>query len=263
MKNVLLLVHDDKGQEARFQAALDLTRALEGHLSCVDVAIMPGVGFDDYVGNGGAMLLAAEQARESENKAALQARLEKEDVSWDWTDVTASISGGVISASTLADVIVMDAGFEGYPSMREMASQILVRARKPLLAVPQTLERMAFNRALIAWDGRASCAATMRACTPLLALADEVEIFMVRDGAERTDPLEAAQYLSRHNIHATVRTIDDALNAPDVAIAQECERWRPDYVLMGAYGRGRLMEAFGGVTKRMLGKAKLPLLLGH
>src|SRR4051812_13689734 len=28
MKNVLLLVHDDAGQEARFQAALDVTRAL-------------------------------------------------------------------------------------------------------------------------------------------------------------------------------------------------------------------------------------------
>ena len=27
MKNVLLLVHDDQGQEARLQAALDLTRA--------------------------------------------------------------------------------------------------------------------------------------------------------------------------------------------------------------------------------------------
>lgn len=263
MKNVLLLVHDDEGQEARLQAALDLVRALEGHLSCVDVTVMPGIGFDDYVGSGGALLLEAEQAQESRNKAALQARLEKEDVSWDWTDVTSSIAGGVLSASALADIIVLDAGFEGYPSMREMASQILVRARKPILAVPPTLERMAFGRALIAWDGRASCAATMRACTPLLALADEVQIFMVRDGADRTDPLEAAQYLSRHDIHATVRIIDNAQDAPDVAIAQECARWRPDYVLMGAYGRGRLMEAFGGVTKRMLGRAALPLVLGH
>jgi nucleotide-binding universal stress UspA family protein len=32
---------------------------------------------------------------------------------------------------------------------------------------------------------------------------------------------------------------------------------------MGAYSHGRLLEAFGGVTKRMLNKSNLPLVLGH
>jgi hypothetical protein len=39
MKNVLLLVHDDPGQEARVQAALDVVRAIEGHLICLGVAV--------------------------------------------------------------------------------------------------------------------------------------------------------------------------------------------------------------------------------
>lgn len=39
MKTVLLLGHNDAGQEARLQAALDLTRALSGHLICVDIPI--------------------------------------------------------------------------------------------------------------------------------------------------------------------------------------------------------------------------------
>jgi hypothetical protein len=38
MKNILLLVHDDVGQEARLQVALDVTRALTGHLESLDVA---------------------------------------------------------------------------------------------------------------------------------------------------------------------------------------------------------------------------------
>ena len=49
MKNVLLLIHDDAGQEARLQAALDVTRALEGHLTCLDVAIVPPVMGIDIV----------------------------------------------------------------------------------------------------------------------------------------------------------------------------------------------------------------------
>ena len=86
---------------------------------------------------------------------------------------------------------------------------------------------------------------------------------MARDGAEKTEPSEAAEYLSRHGIHASVRIVDDGLHAPDQLIADECARWHADYVVMGAYGHGRLMETFGGVTKRMLAKSKLPLVLCH
>jgi hypothetical protein len=39
MRNILLLVHDDDGQQSRLHAALDLTRAVEGHLRCLDVTL--------------------------------------------------------------------------------------------------------------------------------------------------------------------------------------------------------------------------------
>jgi nucleotide-binding universal stress UspA family protein len=138
-----------------------------------------------------------------------------------------------------------------------------MHAHRPILAVPETTTRMGFERALIAWDGEASCAATLRACVPLLTLAENVEIFMVRDGAQGTDPAEAAEYLSRHGIHPAICVVDDAVTRPDELIAEECVRWKADYVVMGAYGRGRLMESFGGVTKRLLAKSEVPLVLGH
>jgi nucleotide-binding universal stress UspA family protein len=34
-------------------------------------------------------------------------------------------------------------------------------------------------------------------------------------------------------------------------------------MLMGAYGHGRLVETFGGVTKHFLAQANVPLILGH
>ena len=263
MKNVLLLVHDDAGQEARLQAALDLTRTLGGHLQCVDVTIVPALFADDYDGMGSALLLEEERNRESENEIDLKRRLVLEDVSWDWVDTTASVAEGMLDAAALADIIVLNSGLDSYPSTRDVVSRILMRCHKPILTVPETLKQLSFGRALIAWDGQESCAVTMRACTPLLALADEVEIFMVRDGAERLEPEEAAEYLSRHGIHANIRVIDDGLHAPDALIAEECAQWRPDYILMGAYNHGRLAETFGGVTKRMLGKTRLPIILGH
>lgn len=265
MKNILLLVHDDEGQEARLQAALDLTRALDGHLTCIDVAAIPMIVGDYYGGAGEAMLMAEEREREGGNKATLEARLAREDVAWDWIDATGVIADKVLEAATLADLIILNRKLDGFPlpDMHNIASRVLMHARKPIVAVPDTLRRFDLRRALVAWDGSKSAAAAMRASVPLLALANDVEIFMVRDGAEQVEPDEAAEYLSRHNIHASVRIVEDGLHPADRLIAEECARWHADFVVMGAYGHGRLMEAFGGVTKRMLSKSKLPLVLAH
>lgn len=103
----------------------------------------------------------------------------------------------------------------------------------------------------------------MRAAVPLLALAGDVEIFTAREDDMRIDPEQAAAYLSRHGIHAGIKLVDRGRDRPDTLIAGEGEAWRADYIVMGAYGRGRLMETFGGVTKRMLQGSRLPLLLGH
>jgi len=264
MKNILLLAHDDGGQEARLQAALDLTRALNGHLSCIDVTIVPNIA-GDYDGTGSAMLLADERDREAHNKAILEGRLASEDVAWSWSDVTGFAAEAVVDMAALADLIILNRRLDQfpYPDMSGLASRILMKARKPVVAVPDDVRGFKLGRALIAWDGQRSAAATMQACVPLLALAEEVQVCMVRDGAEHTEPTEAAQYLSRQNIRASIRIIDDSLTAADQLIAEEAANWHADYILMGAYGRGQLMETFGGVTKRMLAHSKLPLILGH
>ena len=101
MKNVLLLVHDDAGQEARLQCALDLTRAIEGHLACVDVAIMPRF-MDDYVSSGGeGVLIAQEEAREARNRYRLEQRLTAEDVPWHWADGEGAIADSLREIRTI------------------------------------------------------------------------------------------------------------------------------------------------------------------
>ncbi len=264
MKNVLLLVHDDAGQEARYQTALDLTRAFGGHLTCIDVSVFPVLAAD-YSGVASATLFADECARESKNKADHEARLAHEDVSWDWIDARGSLVDAVVKAATLADLIVLNRQVDSFsfPDMEDVAGRILTQARKPIVAVPDDLKRFELGRALVAWDGRASSAATMRACVPLLVLASQVEIFTVGNDADRTDPTEAAEYLSRHGIHASVRTVEAGGRKPDQLIVEESARWHADYVVMGAYDHGRLMQTFGGVTKRLLTSSKLPLVLGH
>jgi nucleotide-binding universal stress UspA family protein len=129
--------------------------------------------------------------------------------------------------------------------------------------VPQDQKGFRTGRALVAWDGGASCAAAMRAAVPLLRLASDVHIFSAVDRPEEFALEAPAAYLSRHGIHASTRIVPRGKAAADELISAECQAWSADYLVMGAYGRGRLREVFGGVTKRMLGMSSIPMVLAH
>ena len=109
-----------KYRKAQLQCALDLTRALDGHLSCIDVAIMPRF-MDDYVSSGGeALLIADEEAREARNRDRLERRLTAEDVPWSWSDRSGMLDESVEQALRLNDIVVVNAHLDHFPH-REMA----------------------------------------------------------------------------------------------------------------------------------------------
>ena len=267
MKNILLLVHDDAGQEARLQAALDLTRALGGHLKCLDVtplAVCPGDGFGS---DGAAIMLQYEQAQESANKARLTQRLAAEDVAWEWQDMIGGFEDCLAAEARLADLIVVNRQLDDYPlpDMRAIAGGLVVRSGVPVLAAPADAEGLRANgAALIAWDGSNEAAAAVAAAEPLLALAASVTLLEVEDGSVRAPAEEAARYLSRHGIHPRIlRLAPDGVDVSATILAQ-AKSGAFDYVVMGGFGHRRFVEAlFGGVTRRMLTASPIPLFLAH
>lgn len=265
MKTVLLLVHDDEGQDARLAVALDLTRALGGHLVCIDVTPSPVIAGDLYVGFGEAAVISDERDSEARNKQAVCDRLSREDVRWSWTDVTGDIAGCVTAAAGLADLIVLNRALDEHhvPDMRGIVSRILAHTHAPVVAVPPAARRFDPGRALVAWDGRSSAAAALRASVPLLALARAVEIFSAVDPDDSAAPADAADYLRRYGIEADIRMIPRRGSGAAELIATECERWDAGYVVMGAYGRGQWRELFGGTTTRLLKSTPIPLVLCH
>jgi nucleotide-binding universal stress UspA family protein len=267
MKNILLLIHDDAGQEARLQCALDVVRAVNGHLHCLDVSLMPPLPDCSFDGAAEAILVTDERAREAANKTTIERRLGHEDVAWSWADATGAFVPCIGDAAQLADLIILNRKLDSfpYPDMRAAAGQILLRSGKPVLAVPDDARRFAISgRALVAWDGSPCCIAAMRTAVPLLSLATEVILLEIDDGSIRAPAEEAAEYLSRHDIHARI-VRDFALSQPASKILLiGIELQHADYVVMGAYGHPRLSEAiFGGVTRRMLAASPVPVLLAH
>lgn len=267
MKNILLLVHDDEGQEARLQVALDVTRAVGGHLACLDVSVMP-VLMDDYISAAGtAMLLDDEHEREKANREKIEARLAKEQVLWDWTDTTGLIAPRLTEASALADLIVINRRLDAFPlpDMEAVAGELLVKSRKPILAVPDSARGLnVCGRVMVCWDGSVAATNALRAAVPLLQLAESVILFEVDDGSIETPAEEAATYLSRHGIEPVIvrRTLPDG--KPADAILDEVRRRPIDYVVMGGFSHRRFTEALlGGVTRALLAHSPVPLFLAH
>jgi len=267
MKNILLLVHDDAGQEARFQAALDLARALDGHVSCLDVAIVPTM-VDDYVPAGGAsLLLADEQERERSNRARLDVRLQAEDVRYDWSTACGDLLGCLREAAGLADLIILNRQLDAlpYPDMRSVAAGLLRTAQKPLLAVPEQARGFdVTSHAIVAWDGSAPSMRALQAAVPLLRHASEITIVEIDNGTLKARATEAAEYLSRHGLKPVVRRLADSGTPIAKVLIEEIRILRAGTVVMGGYGHSPLREAvFGGVTRRMLTESPVPLFLAH
>lgn len=266
MKNILLLVHDDVGQEARFQAALDVTRAVGGHLACVDVVEMPMMVDGFYGGTGEMVLLEDARARERVNKARLQQRLAEEDVAWSFVDGCGDLAACLVDAAGSADLIVVNRKLDAFPApdMRAIASDVLTRTNAMVLAVSDSCRRFeAVGRALVAWDGSQPAMTALQRAVPLLQLAQAVKIVQVGERDQGIAIEEAAAYLSRHGIECEVEMRP---RAPDIAAALRTAAadFAASYLVMGAYKHRPTTEAlFGGVTRAMLTEANLPLLLAH
>jgi nucleotide-binding universal stress UspA family protein len=260
MKTVMVLIHDDASQEARLQTALDVVRAVEGHLVCLDVVQMPIMA--DGFGIGGAgVLLMDEQEREDKNIETLEPRLANEGVSYEWARVHTQSDESITDNVRLVDLLVV--GKQGIGEMVETggsASRLADLTSAPILLVPTEQKRLdLFGKVLIAWDGSKPSDAALRAALPLLRLANEVEIVSIGEG----DPNEAAVYLDRHGCKAVSRLLPKTGAVAD-QLLDAMRTSGATYCVMGSYGRSRLREQiFGGTTRTLLAKAPIPILLSH
>ena len=270
MKSVLLHINRDSGQESRLQATLDLVRAQEGHLTCLQVTpIQQYVAMDPF---GGSFVLPANlnelRAEEAEERAAMEERLENEGVPWDWQHYNGDLVQTLLSASRLADVTVLTrtmAAPKEPGSPLPIAADVAVHARGPVLAVPPDLKSFdCCGRAVIAWNGSYEAAHALRSAVTLLQQAQEVNIVAVEEDDSGFPAVDASAYLSRHEIASELHQWTRGERTVEETLGKAVKELNGSYLVMGAYGRSRLRETlFGGVTKHLMAECDVPLLLAH
>lgn len=260
MKSVLLPVICDAGQEARFQCACDLVRAVDGRLTCLDLSPKPFADGDYTIEFPRGALAEDTLEVERQNCALLEARLVSSDIAHKWIDADGPAAQAVITHAVLNDIVVTGShGPDGHPAPGDLAAQIVRKVRRPVLAVPGDARHIdLFGCVLVAWDGSGPCAVALRAAIPLLRLAAEVRVVAIGGAAA---PAVAADYCRARGITATSHTAPGGRRTSAVLI-EHAARFQAAYLVMGAYGHSPLTEAlFGGATRDMLRHAATPLLL--
>lgn len=276
LRSILLSVQDDAANDSRVQAALSLARSAGAHLSCLHVTpIQAYVAFDSF---GGVFVMKDVMENLDLQERNLRARVEKElgteDVSWDYEQITGDIVSQIAGRSTLTDLVVFGRqphrdDFAG-PAMSIMGD-LLDRVRTPLFIPGDGIASVnASGPALIAWDGSFEAANAVRSSLGLLQLASEVSIIQVAEDKPQAFPgTKLLEYLSRHDIHATLTVQDPPAGDrdPDVIAATLVSYARgigAAYIVMGGYGHSRVREfVFGGVTRALLKECAVSLVIAR
>lgn len=278
IKTILLHILDDEFHDQRIETALDLARATSAHVSCLHVTPVEAyVAFENF---GGVFVMNDIVRKLDQGNADLKYRVskrfEREDVSWDYEEVTGNVASVLLGRAALADILIMSR----QPPHRDFVGptigflgDLLHRSRTPLL-IPGSGGK-AFEPgglALIAWNGSIEAANAVRASLGLLKLAGTVRILQVcedKGGPDDFPGTKLLEYLSRQGIHAdlvvepspTGRVGHDVIAGMIVAEARGGDA---AYVVMGGYSHTRAGEfVFGGVTRTLLKDCPVALVVAH
>lgn len=118
--------------------------------------------------------------------------------------------------------------------------------------------------AVIFWTGSAEAAHAVSSSMPLLAAAESVAIVPSTSGGKATETASLTEYLVWHGVRAQVR---DPLQITPTAggeLLTEAKREGAGLLVMGAYTQSRLRQLiYGSVTKHVLTRTTLPVLMAH
>jgi len=274
-KTILLIVGAND-QEKDLAAAADLSATAGAHLSVlvVQLAAPPAVG--DYAALSVALLDERAEEMKQLDEAVKRARATLKDlgISFDANGIyceTAWADDDVGSRARYADVTLIGASLQTNPSLRNRAidGALFHSARPVLLATNRQSVTLRPKKILLAWNSTMESARAAREAMELMESAEEVNVVLVdpsaapaRNGEE--PGADIATYLARHVVNVTVDRLPSAGRRVEEVLNQHAIDTSADLIVMGAYGHTRLRERiFGGVTKAMIERPIVPVLMVH
>ena len=275
-----ILTHVDGGaeQDSRLRAVFHLADTYAAHvvgsadtgIGWLDYALLTGAvavttagpDFEILRGAARTRLDMFEEAARRAGVASFESRLVEDETRY-----------ALLLQSRYADLVVLSRGAEADPVQplraRALPDHLALHGARPVLVVPPDYAgRPLPGTAVVGWDGSMQAIAAIAAALPLLVRADGVRLALVNpepsgDLHGEQPGADMALYLARHGVRVdvVVERTRATVGAALTGLARDCGA---GLMVTGAYGHGRYREwMLGGVTRELLERAPVPLLLAY
>lgn len=276
IKDILVHLKVGDGPDVAADYAVSLASRLGAHLTGVAVSYeidIPHVYTEAFSTDFIETQRAESRRLAAQSVARFEESLRAVGISGEVRNIDGTLGGAAEQIGPMArlyDLIVV-----GQPDPERMGSEeviaeaVLFDSGRPVLLVPvKQAKPFSAERILIAWDGgRAAARAVAEAC-PLLEHASLVEAAVVEAGKVKSDEVpgaDLARHLARHGKQVELRRLVPSSDEGIVDVfVKEIAARDIDIMVMGGYGHSRLREfVLGGVTRDMLERMPVPLLMAH
>ncbi len=172
-----------------------------------------------------------------------------------------------VSKARCADLFVATAPYqrEELPIWDELAEAVMFEAGQGIYFVPRGAGARPVRSVLVAWRDTRESARALAVALPFLKAATRTRIVIAdAPAATQEQAKDLVAHLARHGIKADVAAIETGGKAVSDALLNEAHGMGADLIVMGAYGHSRFRERIlGGVTREMIEKSDLPILMAH
>lgn len=181
-----------------------------------------------------------------------------------WIEKVGAEDEVLVQRGRLADLLVIarPTAHAEAPSVVTFNAAVFESGRAVLVAPTEPITSMG-QSVVISWNGSAEAARAVSAALPLVSRAESVLILNVdNDDTAGEGAANLVEFLAWHGIAAKHRSIPRDDGPAGAAIVRACAE--ADLLVMGAYTHSRLRQLIlGGVTRHVLERATLPLLMAH
>ena len=284
IKTILVPLSGLPGRGQWLDAVAKIARELDAHIEALHVAMDPRDSVA-YVGEGmtsamiGDVMAVAEREadeRRQQSQKVFDDTCARNDVTVSdqpsagtltahFSIVTGREEDVIASRGRLADLIIARRPEEGeevtFPVTLEAA---LLDSGRPVLVVPPSEPVEFGSRIAIYWNGSPEAGKAMSYAMPFLGSATEVCVFEVEETKHRGPKTsDVVTYLAWHGVKSEGRNLEPGGSVSESLLAATNEAGA-DMLVMGAYTRSRLRRLiFGGVTRDVLTRSHVPVLMAH
>lgn len=189
----------------------------------------------------------------------------REGVSARWSERVGPVEAVVTRFGRLSDIIVTHRPMSNAPLTRHCFDAAVFGTGRPTLVIDGLLPAGFGENILIAWNGSLEASRALAGAMPLLERARRVSILSAHDYDEdAVDLTDLAEALSDRGIR-TPEVLFSVKGVPaGDQVAAAAKSQEASLVVMGAYTHSRLRESvLGGVTRHLLARSSVPLLMCH